>query len=365
MKNRTKDNKGITLIALIITIIVMLILVSVTTFTGIDTYKESRVNHFVTQMQLLQAKVDDLVSTNSFEELQLDSVTTQEQINAITNAFKQNEIITGDTSKYKVFNKDKVLEILEVEDIENDIMVNFETREIVSSIGVEHNGKTYYTQYLLPAGQVVIPKTSETTRDLTFNLNVAVDGLNATVTISDILITNGTLSYREQGDSYWNTINNYIEKGKSYTIVVSKSAIYEFKLTDNATGESSNQTIEIIVTNKPKAQSTISSYNYSLDAKNWAYALDEDGNYYLWIPRFAYKINTDTNETQIKFIKGNSNIATDNTYINDEWKFHNKFKEKPELTGIWVSVTIEEMNQTEQNIITLLDDSTRKTLIEI
>ena len=57
MKKITKDNKGITLVALIITIIIMLILTSVTVYTGINTYNSSKVNAFVTKMQLLQTKV--------------------------------------------------------------------------------------------------------------------------------------------------------------------------------------------------------------------------------------------------------------------------------------------------------------------
>ncbi len=159
MKEIAKYNKGITLIVLIVTVIIMLILVSVTTYTGFDTYKTIKVNRFVTQMQLLQSKIDDLVTTMSEEELDnlgLKTVTTQEQKNAINSAKEREGITTNDISAYKVFTKDNILNILDVEDVQNDIMVNFKTREIVSVAGIEYKDEMYYTQYILPDGQKVI-----------------------------------------------------------------------------------------------------------------------------------------------------------------------------------------------------------------
>lgn len=368
MKNITKDNRGITLIALAITILITLILVSVTTYTGLDTYKRSKVTKFVTQMQLLQTKVDDIAATATTEELNnmsLQSVTTEEQTNAIVNAFKQGEIITADTSKYKVFTKDDALNILDVEDVQNDIMVNFETREIVSTVGIEYDETTYYTQYKLPGGQTIINNTAEINRDLSFELDLLVDGLNTTTTITSVKATNGTLSYKETASDYWTSITNYTEQGKEYTINISKSGNYVFKLQDNADSKTYvEKSISIIVTNKPKTEIQIEEYNYASTSENWAYA-QKDSVYYVWIPRFAYKTNAETNDTEIKFIKGNSNIAADNTYIDNTWIIHDKFTtdDNTELTGIWVSV--ENINQTGLDMITLLNDSTRTTLIEI
>ena len=361
MKNITKDNKGITLVALIITIIIMLILVSVTTYTGLDTYKSTQVVKFVTEMQLLQTKIDDLVASKTTQELNnmaLQNVTSEKQVNAIVNAFKQDEITTANTSKYKVFTKNDILNLLDVEGVQNDILVNFETREIVSSVGIEHEGTTYYTQYKLPGGQNIINNSAITSRNLNCDLNISLDGLNATITINNIKITNGSLSYKETGSNYWTSITNYTENGKEYTANISKSGNYIFKLQDNADNKSAEKTISIIVTNKPKTEMQIEEYNYGLASQNWAYA-QKDSTYYVWIPRFAYDSNNN-----IKYVKGNSNIATDNTYVDDNWSVHSKFTSgNVELTGIWVSV--DNLNQTGLNMLTLLNDNTRTTLIEI
>ena len=380
MKNITKDNKGITLIALIVTIIVILILASVTTYTGIEAYKNSQVTKFVTQMQLLQAKVDDLVETKGVEELNnigVSAVTTNQETNAIVNAFKQDEIATADTNKYKVFTVDKILEILDVEDVESSIIVNFETREIVSSTGIEYEGKTYYTQYKLPGGQTIINNSNEdNSRDLLgFNtgngsdiyntLNLSIDGLNATVTIGNIQITNATLKYKQTDSDYWTTITNYTEKGKEYIVNISIEGDYILKLEDNLNSENYIELEEtlIILTNKPKTEVELEPYNYALTSENWAYA-EKNSITYVWVPRFVYKTN---NETEIKFIRGNSNTTTDNTYIDDTWSIHEKFTtdDGEELTGIWIEVQSGIIDYKELDYMIELLNSNTETLIEI
>lgn len=347
MKTITKDNKGITLVSLIITIIIMSILVSVVTYSGIDTYKNAKITNFVAQMQLIQTKVDELVESKTIEEINdlgLQGITTEEQENAINSAYYNNqEITTNEISRYKVFTTTELLNIFDIEDIESEIMVNFTTREVVSVNGIEYDGTEYYTQYKLPNGQAVIQNTTKTNRNLEFNIEQPIiDGLNATITIKNIEITNGTLKYKEQNDNYWQTITNYTKAGDEYTIAISKSGTYEFVLTDNVTGESSNTNKKtLLLANAPNTNKQTDVYDYSLNSDSWA-KVEYNGIDYVWIPRFAYKTDDEGNNKQIKFLKGNSNIATDNTYIDDTWTIHEKFTNNGiELTGVWINIDIQ------------------------
>ena len=355
----TKDNKGITLITLIIMVILMLILVSVTAYSGIDIYKNAQVTKFITQMQLVQAKVDELKENESEEELlKLGTkiLSDSEEEIIINKAYENKEITNKDIESYRYFSLDDLKNELNLDDgINGEIMINFITREVVSTMGTTYNEIIYYTQYLLPGGQGLINNSKQTDRDLGFDLNVAIDGLNATIIISNIQITNATLSYREQGKDYWETITNYTERNKEYSILLSKTATYEFKLTDNTTGDESEVASEnIVLTNKPKTSEQIDSYNYSLTSENWAYNTDTDGNNYVWIPRFTY--NTDDNgQNIIKFLKGNSSIPTDNSIIDETWTVSDKFNsaDGTKLTGIWVRVTSK--NQAGIDMIDLLN----------
>ena len=360
MKKLTKDNKGITLITLIITIILMSILVSVATYSGINTYKSMQVTKFVAQMQLIQAKVDDLAQANETEGLGEDI--TEAQKNVLDLAYKNGEVKDDNDdykSKYRYLSVENLKTQLDIDDVEDEVLINFETREVVSLTGVEYNGNTYYTQYNLPNGQTIVDSTVDN-RTLSFNAQLKFDGLNCTLQISDISITNGTLSFSEidsEGNAInWQAITNYTEKDKTYTTNISKSGNYIIRLQDNIDKLYTTEQILITLTNKPKTNTEINSYNYNLSAsENWAYATDTNGITYVWIPRFAYKTDGTTNITDIKFIKGNSNIATDNTYINDEWTLHGKFTadDGTGLTGIWISV--DNANQSGLDMITLLN----------
>lgn len=334
------NNKGITLVILIITIILMLILVSVTTYSGINSYKNMQVTKFVTQMQLIQTKINELVEEEKTDNLGI--AITEIQKNILDLAYANSEV-QSNTNEYKsnyiFFSRENLKEQLDLADIEDDVLVNFKTREVVSINGVEYEGKKYYTQYKLPNGESLI-NNETTTRTISFEVEVSVNGLNATATLNNISINNGTLSYSEtdtEGNSInWQTITNYTEKDETYTVNISKSGNYTFRLQDNTNLENSEQHAPIIITltNKPKTNINIENYNYEADSNMWAY-VEVNATSYVWIPRFAYNSNND-----IKFIKGNSNIATDNTYIGDGWTIHSKFTDnETELTGIWIEKT--------------------------
>ena len=61
-----KQNKGITMISLVVTVIVLMILASITTYSGISTAKESRYYNAVHQMKVMQSeKIKKLVTKQS------------------------------------------------------------------------------------------------------------------------------------------------------------------------------------------------------------------------------------------------------------------------------------------------------------
>lgn len=352
MENLTKENKAITLVALVITVVIMLILISVTTYTGIDTYKNVKVNQFVDRMQLIQAKVDEY-SSDDLKDLGTDATAHQAMLGT---AYNNGEgISSSDISQYRYFSEDNLLKTFDLDDINDEILVNYNTREVISLTGIDYEGKIYYTQYKLPNAQTRIT-TTEAARELTFNLATEMDGLNASITISDISISNGTLQYQKDGDNYWTTITNYTEASKDNKINLTESGKYKIKLVDNVNNNQTEKELTVVLTNKPKTTGEFTEeYNYAGDSTSWAYA-QSGGSWYVWIPRFA----SDSNKN-IKFIKGNSNTATDNTYGEiDDYTVHNKFGTN--LTGLWVNVNSQ--NQAGLDMIDLLD-SDAATLTEI
>ena len=91
---------------------------------------------------------------------------------------------------------------------------------------------------------------------------------------------------------------------------------------------------------------------YDYDAKKWANAQTQDGSMWVWIPRFAYKVNNSTKTFDVVFLKDTTNTYLDNGTEKDAEKegyiVHPAFKNESstgyenggwdkELTGIWVS----------------------------
>lgn len=350
------NNRGVTLVVLIITVIVMLILASTAVTMSLDSIEHSKMMRFVTYMQEIQKKVDliaEYEDYSQYEDLSEEEKSTLEDILSSSN--ETFVTTSADDEGLKYFDTETLESELELEGIEDQIVVNFKTREVISLEGIKYDGNMYYTQYNLPNGQKI--KTYENIeRNVTFeDVTVTIDGINATFTIKNVGITNGTLSYGrviDENNIKWTVITNNTKKNEDVTTqAITMSGTYYFKLVDNTTGkeyktdEDKYPELTIKLANAPKERSEITNitktYNYSnlKKSEDWAYAEGTDGTTtYVWIPRFAYKTNDTTN---IEFLKGVSEITTTGKYIKPtEWTVPDAFTtDSEELTGVWVKVS--------------------------
>lgn len=364
-KQNTNEN-GITVISLIITIIVMLILASVTVYVGTESIDNSRMINFVSYMQIIQTKVDFIAEyedySNYGEELSSSNKST---LQSILNSGTESFLTTTSSTYLRYFDSSHIVSDLEIENIDDEIVVDFSTREVISLNGIEYEDEMYYTQYYLPGGQVLKQKTEEITRTVSFgDITSNIDGLNSTFTITNISLTNGTLSYGRKDSAdviTWTEITNYTSKGKNVTTRdITESGTYYFKLVDNITGKDSGTadedgnivytSVELRLTNSPKLEDNLTdlsrTYNYSdlNNSEDWAFATDitDEANllYYVWIPRFVYKLDETGALEELHFLRGTSDITTSGGYINStDWiepdVFTNGTSKK---TGVWVQV---------------------------
>lgn len=369
-----KNERGITLVALVVTIIVMLILASISVEVGIESAEYSKMVSFVSKMQLIQKKVDFLAENGGYQALgeSLEDAIEEEKIESLeivnTIILAENLNTRSNNSSLKYFSKDDILSQLEIENIDESLLIDFSTREVISLNGVKYEGKMYYSQYNLPGGQTVKQNTTQNSRQIeTENITITpnINGLNATFTISGIGHTNGTLSYSTDNRRTWTEITNYTVAGENVTTQnITKSGTYIFKWTDNTNtnNEYVLDTVGIRLTNSPQLKGNLSdlsqTYNYTaLDSTTWGYATDNneteedetDDIVYVWIPRFAYETEDTTN---IEFLRGTSNVTTKDTYIPETgWTIPEVFKD---VTGVWVDVT-DEYNADELDTLDIID----------
>lgn len=140
-----EKNKGITLITLIMTVIILLIIAGLSINYGINTHKSSKVMKFETYMKILQKKVDIMIE----EGIDYTTVGT-----ALTNGQKdrlQAIMPTIDTSEpqLRYFSSDNIEEVFDVPEVYDEIVINFANRDVISLNGVEKNGVMHYVEYTL------------------------------------------------------------------------------------------------------------------------------------------------------------------------------------------------------------------------
>ena len=153
-------------------------------------------------------------------------------------------------------------------------------------------------------------------------------------------------------NEYEDELNKYVSDNKNKTDWTGK--VNKPKLMTGITAIKFN---EPAGDEKAKEGSTVKTTDtdaawYDYDAKKWANAQTQDGSMWVWIPRFAYKVNSSTKTFDVVFLKDTTNTYLDNGTEKDAEKegyiVHPAFKNESstgyenggwdkELTGIWVS----------------------------
>lgn len=145
-----REDKGITLVAAIITVVVLIMLSGVIILGIGNTYENSRVIQFTSYMKMIQKEVD------YYAEEGTDATTLGRTLNN-TNKERLQNIIRQDTrnlidtenvnsDQIRYFNSSDIYKYFNIADIEDEIVVNFENREVISLNGIEKNKTMYYVE---------------------------------------------------------------------------------------------------------------------------------------------------------------------------------------------------------------------------
>ena len=155
---KVKNNKGITLIALTITIIILLILASITIYSGKESIKKAQLESLKTNMLLIKAKAKEYVEQASFKNGVNKSEISEEAKNELkgkeanaSDYSKQNITINGGEILYKLTSDN--LKEMGLKDVKlgsnEEYLVKFNikdvTVEVYNTSGYENNGTTVYS----------------------------------------------------------------------------------------------------------------------------------------------------------------------------------------------------------------------------
>ena len=217
IKKRISNEKGITLAALLITVVVMLIIAGVSIGAGTKTLDDTRLKGFHMQLDTIQKRVDDIATTNEKYENSTGTLIdlktsggkalTSTQITFVQNVLKQ-EGVSAEPTEFRYFKISEIEEQLGLMKMDYNVFIHFDTRTVIAEGGIKVNGKTYYmlrsTTYY--PEQNTIKNTG--TLQLTYSIDkYGTNNYKITVSPKQIgdLTNNGTLRYKKTSTKYWET----------------------------------------------------------------------------------------------------------------------------------------------------------------
>ncbi len=420
-----KNQKGITLITLILTVIIILLLASIGVYTGVEAYKTMKVQKFMAQMRVVQERINVICEDwKNWEKYNDDTTADPNNFNLYieetlispggqkarkANATSQpefNEIISGDTTSltgadktitnYYYFSSEDLESFLGLKGLDIEVIINFASRNFVEKTGVEAldtegNIKRYYVlEELIEAQRLtstIIQNLNSIENDVIIDyykyLNTSIsknNGTNKTILIElnakvekpikKLEISKENVS-KPEDIIKWEEIEDYQISKSGITVQVNENGDFSFKITDNK-GQVfySKEPINIELANAPELEIGMTPiffengkiietnindpkwYNYSKNKKEWANVKLEDGSIYVWIPRFAYKIDNIDKTIQIKFLYEAGSFEIGKESLENGFKIHPAFSSKStggsnsnykngewndEISGIWVA----------------------------
>lgn len=229
--NTTKE-KGVTLIALVTTIVILLILASVGFTSGTGAINFANFSQFKTELEVLQTKVNELNQNNEIDVGQELTETQKEILNieTISNVIyngkseeEKNKIQEG----FRYCNSDYIKNYFDLESVKRDYIINVEYRYVIYSEGFEYKGTTYYMVNQIDGGLYNVRYNDKNEKIGSFEVNSIKENDRWKIEVSNITyngyVNNWQVKYRLEEDSYWKTANNlsfYVTKEGNYYVQV-------------------------------------------------------------------------------------------------------------------------------------------------
>ena len=366
MKRKMNNQKGVTLISLVITIIVLLILAGIGITSGVQTIKSSKQTKFTTELKIMQVEANELYDAyKNDKEIEVNGTKYKgEEIKNIGKNIteadgKANEVFTQeasgitDSTGYKYYNEE-IIKGLGIDGVENEYFVNVEKRSVVAVIGVEFDEKVCYTVEQLPDGLYNV-EYNEEEKEVDFELASQTESpIKGNITVFDITSTKAInkwkVRYRIKGREEWTQTEEF--EGTEIDISVEELGTYEVQVYHGEELESAIKEIEVkpieittdwiattktdsewyrytdvskgdnkkVQVNAPRLKGNMTPIKYigeEQEGSKWANVATSDGSMFVWIPRYAYKITKGYHTNQAGTIEV-AFIDTNNRFLNGE-----------------------------------------------
>lgn len=228
-----RDERGITLISLVITIIVLLIIAGTATYSGMESINKSLKIAFISEMETIQSKVNNIYEKGKLSQEDKEYYENLGQELSVVESQTLSKILGNSTPDGFRYFSTEDLKNLELDNITQNVIINFDTREVISINGIKIDETIYYklkdipnyTGYNVdyvekdrqaPSFDVDIIQLENTWKFIVKNI---VDNSNA---------DGGTVSYKLHNDENWIIIEDHL------SFEVDRPGLYDIRFTDKA-----------------------------------------------------------------------------------------------------------------------------------
>ena len=233
---KSREEKGITLITLAITILVLISLAGVGMYTSKSSVQSSKFEVFTAELKVIQSKVNQITEEYQKENKQIGVGLTAEN-KQILNATEVTAQLTkkaqdaGSTldeikNGFRLCTVDYIKQTLGIENITRNYLVNVQQCIVVSAEVFEYEGTNYYMLEQMDNGlyNVTYKNQIATTGDFTISKSTTGEKYKITITPEhQKYVSKWQVKYRLQGSLFWNTTNDL-------TFTVDKPGTYEIQV---------------------------------------------------------------------------------------------------------------------------------------
>ena len=237
---KTNEN-GVTLTSLIIVVVLLVILSSVGITSGISTINYMKYREFVTELEVVQTKVNELNQnnqTNIGKSLTTTDLTSEEveKYRSILNVEEVGNIIYKNKTVaeiaeikegFRYCSKNYIQSDLELDEIRRDFLINVDRRIAISCEPFKYNDINYYIISQIEGEEYNVEYNEKNAQSGTFEVNYIEENERWKIEISNInydgYIQNWTVKYKLVGDTSWSTSNSlifYVDEPGEYTFRV-------------------------------------------------------------------------------------------------------------------------------------------------
>ena len=385
-----KKENGITISKICIILVIIITSATIIVINFIDSYKIYNLKNYIAKMELIQENVNRIRTEYKLWEkynpnevgnfynylLELGFINASSSSNLYLNEFNQiitdlngsnvdywNYNIDSIIANYYYFTPESLYKLLGVKDSNLHVIINFYTGNVISKEGIEDIkiGRKIYRQYDSSIGEKLeintiynntAPKLEIVeNRGLTQKVKIYLDSEDNVNIFQIYYLSNKTDEVKKKCSQL--TDYEYIKSEKAAYFTIGISGEYEFIVEDTNYIQYSSIHKEFNLCNPPilmdgmngiywngDEEKNITSiydsnwYNYSYNELKMANAKTEDGNYWVWIPRFLYKESEEG--IDLRYTYGNS-ITPTNNKASTEYKLQTAFQENGEISGFWIA----------------------------